>query len=460
MSSGCLLTFILLEIFLRLGGFAFLSLREIKNLRSVKDRGACRILCLGESTTQNQYPNALETILNERGIGVKFDVIDKGLAGINTKTILWQLEDNLDKYHPDIVITMMGNNDGGIMYYKDIPEMNSWLFRKVRLYRFLRLIYNEVFNTQKTFSGIKDGQTYEELGRLYRKQARFNEAEMVFKKAVESKPADSKMRTGLGIIYLRQNRILEAEKAFRKAIELEPGNQEAYENLCWVLLQRRPADVEEIKRTLEFAPQKDKIYMILSKAYQKMGMLTEAEMALKNAIQINPKNNEQWRDLAEIYFKQNRLFEAEAAAKSALECNPGDSNIYGQLAIVYGEMGNHELFKANREKASRLREEYYSSVTAANYLKIKKIVDKRNIRLICVQYPMLNTESLKKIFEGEPGVIFVDNEKTFKDAVGNEGFREYFLDMFAGDFGHCTPKGNGLLAKNIAEVVLKEVFKK
>jgi hypothetical protein len=32
--------------------------------------------------------------------------------------------------------------------------------------------------------------------------------------------------------------------------------------------------------------------------------------------------------------------------------------------------------------------------------------------------------------------------------------------MFAGDFGHCTVKGNTLLAQNIADVILREVFNK
>jgi hypothetical protein len=32
--------------------------------------------------------------------------------------------------------------------------------------------------------------------------------------------------------------------------------------------------------------------------------------------------------------------------------------------------------------------------------------------------------------------------------------------MFGGDFGHCTPKGNMLLAQNIADVILGEVFNK
>jgi hypothetical protein len=67
---------------------------------------------------------------------------------------------------------------------------------------------------------------------------------------------------------------------------------------------------------------------------------------------------------------------------------------------------------------------------------------------------------LKKIFQIQEGIIFVDNEQIFKKAVKKSGYKEYFIDMFAGDFGHCTEKGNRLLAENIANVILKEAFGK
>lgn len=82
------------------------------------------------------------------------------------------------------------------------------------------------------------------------------------------------------------------------------------------------------------------------------------------------------------------------------------------------------------------------------------------MRLVCAQYPMLGIKPVKKIFDGQDGVIFVDNEKTFKDVVKNYGYKAYFKDMFAGEFGHCTDKGNRLLVENIANVIVKEVFKK
>ena len=48
----------------------------------------------------------------------------------------------------------------------------------------------------------------------------------------------------------------------------------------------------------------------------------------------------------------------------------------------------------------------------------------------------------------------------FNKAVEKEGAEEYFTDMFGGIFGHCTFKGNKLLAENIAKSILKKYFDK
>ena len=52
----------------------------------------------------------------------------------------------------------------------------------------------------------------------------------------------------------------------------------------------------------------------------------------------------------------------------------------------------------------------------------------------------------------------MDNERIFTEAVKKEGLQAYFSDMFGGNFGHCTPKGNKLLGENIAAAILKNVF--
>ena len=61
---------------------------------------------------------------------------------------------------------------------------------------------------------------------------------------------------------------------------------------------------------------------------------------------------------------------------------------------------------------------------------------------------------MKKLIVSHEGIIFVDNEEVFRKAVERTSYEEYFRDNFAGDFGHCTEKGNKLLAQNIAQVII------
>jgi hypothetical protein len=59
---------------------------------------------------------------------------------------------------------------------------------------------------------------------------------------------------------------------------------------------------------------------------------------------------------------------------------------------------------------------------------------------------------------GENGdIIFVDNGPIFREAVRKFGYDAIFHDKFAGQFGHCTEKGNRLLAKNIAGAIAEEL---
>jgi len=330
---GVFFLIITLELGLRLGGFLFTSRQEYGNKVSLKQKGTCRIMCLGESTTAGQYPPYLENILNQRNIGIKFSVIDKGCSGIRTRDILLNLENNLYKYKPDMVITMMGCNDSSIAYYKDIPEANTWIFRHCRSYRFIRLIAMHIVTKTQEIR-----------------------AEQVFKKAVTLNPQDIGAYVELGRVYNAQGKLAEAEQVFKKAVTLNP---------------------------------------------QDIGLFYPIIFDL---------------------------------------CSPEIIHKYWEKEIM--------------------RRKSYHITTINNYRKLKQILDRKKIRLVCVQYPVRSIELLKGILGGQEDTIFVDNEKVFKDAIRKEGCKEYFVDLFAGDFGHCTPKGNRLLAENIANVILKEVFGK
>ena len=486
---GIAFSFLLLELGLRLGGLIFASVQEYRNRVSAFKKGSYRIMCLGESTTAHQYPPFLEETLNQRHPGVKFSVIDKGVPGITTVAIISHLRDNLNTYKPDMVIAMMGNNDRRITYYKGIPEADTGIFRHCRVYRFIRLISvhianklkgKDIYGLNRATIAEEDSSPSEEslngamarhpegnegnikLGKYYLQQGRLPEAEESFKKAIALNPKNDRAYLELGRYFQQQGRLAEAEKSFKKIIAFSPKNEWAYIELGTLYLwyARLPEAEESFKKAIALNPKNEWAYIQLGKISRYHSRLAAAEESFKKAIALNPKNDWAHIKLGELYLWYGRLPEAVESFRKILELNPRDEwkiDVANRaLESLYGQMNKPELAKEYAKKAVN----EYSSVTIDNYHRLKEILDKRGIRLVCVQYPMRSVEPLKEIFEGEPGVLFVDNERAFKEAVAQGGYKEYFDDMFGGDFGHCSRNGNRLLAKNIADVILKEVFGK
>ncbi|MDD5080207.1 MAG: tetratricopeptide repeat protein [Candidatus Omnitrophica bacterium] len=620
---------IFIELSLRIGAAAYFFQQRYRNQLAIKQDGVYRILCLGESTTANQYPSFLETLLNKRGIGIEFKVIDKGIPGRHTSDILDSLELNLNAYHPDMVISMMGINDmGSHMPYEAVSGSNAVKFiRSLRIYKFARVLwlhivtrlkgappgkqslrirtiipqasgYNELpgtgkdkeidpneywlyvslgqayrkqgrfpeaeaafkkamtvnpqnnwldiglgqsyreqgrrseaeasFRGVKEFPAIKDSSYFERgwfyerqgkysaaeavfkkaikvnprdvrayisLGQLYRNQGRLSGAESLFKKAIALDPANDWIYFELGWVYLRQDRCFEAEALFKKARDDNPGNEWPYMGLGWVYrVIGKFSEAEEVFRNaIDVNPQNDWSYIGLGQACRAQGRLPEAEAAFRKAREVNPKNNRAYFELGWIFQNQSRhletefLFskaiegdpqnawlyvglgqscreqgrfsEAEAAFKKALELDPRNDWARGILKVLYIEMGDMRLARGCEQQAKGLRKSYYPRVVIDNYRKLKTVLDERGIVYVCMQYPLRSIEPLKEIFRGEAGdIIFVDNQKVFREALERRGYNEYFTDMVGGDFGHCTPKGNRLLAENIADVILEKVF--
>jgi len=393
---GFFVFFVLLEIGIRAGGFIFTSLQEYRNQVSIKKRGSYTVLCLGESTTAGQYPEPLEDILNKRNIGIKFSVIDKGIVGIDTSIIYLRLKQNLDYYHPDMVVMMAGCNDDGILYYRDIPEAASGLFQNCRAYRFMRLMYMHIVRklTEQKMSRsvtLMDTQTddqndkaYTELGQFYIKQGKYSQAEEVYKKAIELNPQNDKAYAGLGQVYCAQGEYAKAGELLKKAIELNPQNDEAYIGLgrCYREQDKFFQAEESFKKAIELSPQNYGVYTGLARIYLFQGKHCQAEDLLKKAIELNPQNDKAYTGLGRIYFEQRKYSQAEDSLKKAIEINSRNDKAYGALSVLYDKMGNVKLSKEYADKADMSRFECIPSITVNNYHKFKEILDKRGIRLV------------------------------------------------------------------------------
>jgi len=641
--TGLVVFAVLLEAGLRLGGFIMQSRQEYKNKLSLRQKDHYRIMCLGDSSTQGQYPRFLVDVLNNRNCGMKFSVIDKGQAGATPASIIGDIETDLNEYRPDMVVVMMGCYDIGaqVSYPAEASPGILQFIRSLRIYKLARLLWLHLVTDAKgRRSGLfdlgvheiyaapenaqpgkdmayverglahftqgdlsqaeecylkalelnpKNDKAYVELGWLYRKRGQTLRAEEYYKKALELNPRNDMAYLEFGRIYHERGFPLQAEKYFKKAIEFNPGNDLAFfesgllcyeqrqfplaENFLKKAIDLNPgnhqayyelgrmyyeqgyyATAEEfLDKAIVLDPGNDQVYLERGRVWYVQGYAREAEECFKKAIELNPKNGKAYvecgwiyrnrgqerqaavffkkavalnlsyialgpntehfpqkeavlkkavasdpqsdsayLDLGRSYFyngRQELLPQAETCFKKALELNPGNYMAYFELGGVYQAQGRFQeaeerfrqalaldignkaqLFSALGRiytqmgridsawecyrKADDIRMNTCDASTASSYRKLKEILDKRNIKLVCVQYPMRNIGPLKKIFQGaDNGIIFVDNENVFKDAVKANGYNAYFRDMHGGDFGHCTEKGNQLLAENIARVI-------
>lgn len=150
---GLFLCLIMIELSLYAVGLLFEFSQEKRNSAALQEKEVYRILCLGDSTTavggKDSWPAQLEGVLANKASYKSFSVINKGEILIDSTGILLNLESNLEKYRPSLVVIMAGLNDvkknmtTGIVYNIKI------FLTKFRTYRLMEQIWPDQFSPTK-----------------------------------------------------------------------------------------------------------------------------------------------------------------------------------------------------------------------------------------------------------------------------------------------------------------------
>ena len=212
---GIILSLVVLEIGLQITSFTLSTIKNYKN-KITKNQNTITILCVGESTTAGQWPPILQKILDKKSKYKQFIVIDEGVGGTNTQKIAEKIENNLIKYNPDIIISMMGINDKGLGYKKykikmlslfslivrhikllfyytdeELLYLDSLAYKELSISKFVKIAYN-IFNRTGYENhhicsmlwyyikkkNYKDEKSIKIMDELIRKKKRFNPDEL------------------------------------------------------------------------------------------------------------------------------------------------------------------------------------------------------------------------------------------------------------------------------------------
>ncbi len=345
-----------------------------------------------------------------------------------------------------------------------------------------------------------------EYGQWLLGQGRYDEAADQFRKAADLDAAMTDAYLGLARCERTRGRLQQACRMYHKVIELQPFCQDAYAEMGDSLRELRQYDQAEamLRAGLARNPDSSQLYLKLWQCLREMerngpeteqvllnairtapgspdpyieagtyydsiaGRFEEARTMYLKALEKDPLNTVAMVRLLDLYSDQGRAQDSARLIESLLadprsarllrEGGRGLERLYGYLAVYYRGCGKESLADEYFRKANSIRMQYFPAATRANYRAIRDLVLGRGMKLVCVQYPMRPVEPLRRLFDPGDPVLFVDNEVSFKQALQSAAYGDYFTDHFAGDFGHATARGNALLARNVATVILREAF--
>jgi len=429
---GALLGFlIVLEIGLRIVGPLSVGVQEQHNRMSLRDGAAIRILCVGESITafggKTSYPRLLQRLLNEGAGTRRYAVVNAARAGANTSSILRRIPAQIDRYRPDIVVAMMGINDTPLEDSRIGPADPGGLLGRSYALRRLELAL-------RTWLSHPPGGTDDANAKTVRSPLPSSI------EGLERRLAESPDGIVAGVLFHAYRRE-SADTAADRMVELvEVHRRHQSANASAIAL--------EVSRVL-FANKHSE----------------QAIEILEHGRDAGSPVDDGWRELSRQYrlrvaalTKRGEVDAARQLAQRALEHAPrADSRrrsaFHAQLALAHQLAGSPDEAAHHRARSRSLQHANADTGTGENYRRLSETLGENGIILVAAQYPGRDVASLERMLVGVPGLILVDNESPFREAMGNGSYYDYFIDNFAGDIGHLNEQGRRIVARNTAKAI-------
>lgn len=216
------------------------------------------------------------------------------------------------------------------------------------------------------------------LGVIYLRMKRFEEAFERFQKALVDDELELDARMGMGICLARMNRKEEALKEFRKVAQRRPNDPQIWYNIGVVAFQMgrlkaaKPAferaarlgyDGREIADFLEaiegMSARRARLAYNKGVSSQRLYNYREALSYYRKAVQLDPEMKEAYLNMAVCLDKLRRTAEAMEALKKAVEIDPRFFEARFNLGVLCLKMGRLEEAVEHLRKAALLRP-YYS----------------------------------------------------------------------------------------------------
>jgi len=186
---------------------------------------------------------------------------------------------------------------------------------------------------------------------------RVTEAEGLYRRAVEAKPADPRAWHLLGLAACQAGRAEEGAQALRRSVELSPGTPEFRNNLAGVLggLGRHAQAEAELREALKLRSDYPEALNNLGVALEHLDRFDEAAEALRKAVRLAPNYAQAHTHLSNALRKGWRPGEAVEAAERAVQLDGRSAEAHNALGAALLELNRVVEAEACFRRATELQ---------------------------------------------------------------------------------------------------------
>lgn len=185
---------------------------------------------------------------------------------------------------------------------------------------------------------------YENLGGVFMKEGRVDQAVVQFRGALQINPNDTGALNELGVAMLQQGRVDPALEQFRRAAAIAPDDVETHINLGVALLGKGNADeaAAHFERALAAQPNNAKARKNLGAAFAQKGQWDDAAVQFGRAAEIEPDSAETLDSLGSALVRAGKPEKAIAQFRRALELADGSPQAHFDLANALAGDGKQD----------------------------------------------------------------------------------------------------------------------
>jgi tetratricopeptide (TPR) repeat protein len=156
-----------------------------------------------------------------------------------------------------------------------------------------------------------------------------------------ARPSPAKHYSNLGMVYSRQGKPDEALAVLQRALSIDPYCFEAHFNLGNVYRENGAFNeaIDSYKKTLQINPGFAEAHNNLGMTYGKKGLLDEAISEFNSALAINPTLPDAHYNRGTAYGRKGELEKALSDFRAELVMHPDSANAHFNLGLVYLKQG-------------------------------------------------------------------------------------------------------------------------